>query len=52
NLLQLRRLTQWVAKDSHKSDTQPPESTGTWGSIFDSIYRLQKQERLASDYLK
>ena len=21
NLLQLRRLTQWVAKDSHKSDT-------------------------------
>ena len=52
NLLQLRRLTQWVAKDSHKTDTQPPESTGTWGSIFDSIYRLQKQERLASDYLK
>ncbi|HAT58360.1 MAG TPA: phosphate regulon sensor histidine kinase PhoR [Gammaproteobacteria bacterium] len=52
NLLQLRRLTKWVAKDSLKSDTQPPEGTGIWGSIFDSIYRLQKQERLASDYLK
>ena len=52
NLLQLRRLTQWVAKDSYRSDTPPPESNGMWGAIFDSIYRLQKQERLASDYLK
>lgn len=52
NLLQLRRLTQWVSKDSQRGDNQPPESAGIWGNIFDSIYRLQKQERLASDYLK
>ncbi|MDF1765847.1 MAG: phosphate regulon sensor histidine kinase PhoR [Gammaproteobacteria bacterium] len=52
NLFQLRRLTQWVAKDSHRNDVLPPEGGGIWGAIFDNIYKLQKQERLASDYLK
>ena len=52
NLFQLRRLTQWVAKESHRNDVLPPEGGGIWGAIFDNIYKLQKQERLASDYLK
>ncbi len=52
NLFQLRRLTQWVAKESHRNDVLPPEDGGIWGAIFDNIYKLQKQERLASDYLK
>lgn len=52
SLWQMRRLTQWIAKDSHRPDAQLPESSGLWGTLFDSVYRLQKQERLASDYLK
>ena len=34
-----------------RADSEPPESFGLWGDIFDGIYRLQKQERRASSYL-
>ncbi len=50
NLVQLRRLSLWVS--SERQTAAPPESDGIWGGIFDSFYRLQRQERLASDYLK
>ena len=51
NLYQLRRFNLWLNRDSSESDSQPPESFGLWGDIFDGIYRLQKQERRASSYL-
>ena len=51
NLYQLRRFNLWLSRDSSKSDSEPPESIGLWGDIFDGIYRLQKQERRASSYL-
>lgn len=51
NLYQLRRFNHWLNRDSSESDSEPPESFGLWGDIFDGIYRLQKQERRASSYL-
>ena len=51
NLYQLRRFNLWLSRDSSESDSEPPESIGLWGDIFDGIYRLQKQERRASSYL-
>ncbi|MEX0965554.1 MAG: phosphate regulon sensor histidine kinase PhoR [Pseudohongiellaceae bacterium] len=51
NLYQLRRFNQWLNRGSSESDSEPPESFGLWGDIFDGIYRLQKQERRASTYL-
>jgi len=51
NLYQLRRFNLWLNRDSSESDSEPPESFGLWGDIFDGIYRLQKQERRASSYL-
>ena len=51
NLYQLRRFNLWLNRDSSESDSEPPESIGLWGDIFDGIYRLQKQERRASSYL-
>lgn len=50
NLIQLRKLALWA--NSQRQTSAPPESSGIWGGIFDSFYRLQRQERLASDYLK
>ena len=50
NLFQLRKLALWA--NSQRQTSAPPESSGIWGGIFDSFYRLQRQERLASDYLK
>lgn len=51
NLYQLRRFNLWLNRDSSESHSEPPESFGLWGDIFDGIYRLQKQERRASSYL-
>lgn len=51
NLYQLRRFDLWLNRDSSGSDSEPPESFGLWGDIFDGIYRLQKRERRASSYL-
>jgi len=51
NLYQLRRFNLWLNRDSSQADSEPPESFGLWGDIFDGIYRLQKQERRASSYL-
>lgn len=51
NLYQLRRFNRWLNRDSSESDSEPPESFGLWGDIFDGIYRLQKQERRANTYL-
>lgn len=51
NLYQLRRFNLWLNRDSSQADSEPPESFGLWGDIFDGIYRLQKQERRANSYL-
>ncbi len=51
NLYQLRRFNLWLNRASSEADSDPPESFGLWGDIFDGIYRLQKQERRASSYL-
>jgi len=52
NLMQLHRLTKWLAKDHASDRSAPPEGFGLWGGVFDGIYRLQKQERRASAYLE
>ncbi len=51
NLYQLRRFNLWLNRASSEIHSEPPESFGLWGDIFDGIYRLQKQERRASSYL-
>lgn len=51
NLYQLRRFNLWLNRASSEADSEPPESFGLWGDIFDGIYRLQKQERRANSYL-
>ncbi|MEX1197317.1 MAG: phosphate regulon sensor histidine kinase PhoR [Pseudohongiellaceae bacterium] len=51
-MLQLRRLHSWLySPDNHRA-TQPPESYGLWGDVFDGIYQLQRRERDATQYLK
>ncbi len=52
DLVQLHRLTKWLAKDHASDRSAPPEGFGLWGGVFDGIYRLQKQERRASAYLE
>jgi len=52
NLYQLRRLNLWLAQDPTQRQSDPPESFGIWGDIFDGIYRLQNQERKASAHLE
>ncbi len=52
NLYQLRRLHLWLGRDHTSDRSAPPESFGLWGTIFDGIYRLQKQERRASAHLE
>jgi two-component system, OmpR family, phosphate regulon sensor histidine kinase PhoR len=51
NIFELRRFNNWLAKSPEQKDSDPPVSKGLWGDIFDGIYRLQKQERKASNYL-
>ena len=52
NIIQLRRLYKWLSQNPSANRSEPPESFGMWGDIFDGIYRLQKQERKASEYLE
>ncbi len=52
NFYQLRRLSNWLAKNPSSTQSEPPESIGKWGDVFDGIYRLQKQERKAQAYLE
>lgn len=52
NLYQLRRLHLWLGRDHTSDRSAPPESFGLWGTIFDGIFRLQKQERRASAHLE
>jgi len=48
-LWQMRRLNQWLISE-HKE--HPPESSGIWGTIFDNIYQLQRQQQLETDNLQ
>ena len=52
NILQLRKLHHWLYGEGIEDRSPPPESFGLWGSVFDGIYRLQKQERSASAHLE
>lgn len=47
-LWQIRRLDIWLAKPNK----QPPDASGIWGEIFDSIHRLQKKQRREKRELK
>jgi len=51
-LRQLHRLHQWLEHLPDAEQTDPPESSGIWGGIFDGIYRLQRRERQAVDHLE
>ncbi len=46
---QLYRFQQWLKNTTLLSE--PPESSGLWGHIFDRIYTLQKQEKAARKML-
>ncbi|NKB35443.1 MAG: phosphate regulon sensor histidine kinase PhoR [Pseudomonadales bacterium] len=52
SLYQLRRLNFWLLDATADNKLEPPESFGLWGEIFDAIYRIQKQERKASQFLE
>jgi len=45
---QMRRLHCWL----EDTDQSPPESNGFWGSVFDSIYQMQRQQRLEKEQLQ
>ncbi len=49
-LRQARRLHQWLTHEQKPS--QPPESYGLWGDLFDGIHRLQKRHEESQDRLK
>ena len=49
---QLYRLYSWLYHLSEATQSELPEATGIWGNIFDGIYRLQRRERDAANYLK
>ena len=49
NLLQLVRLNRWLLQ--YPADWEPPESSGAWGDLFNSLYRLLRKEHLARDEL-
>ena len=52
NIYQLKRLADWASEKKTLDETSPPEGSGNWGTIFDSIYNLQKKQRSSSNYLK
>lgn len=52
NIYQLKRLSEWASEKQTIEETSPPEGSGNWGTIFDSIYKLQKKQRSSSNYLK
>lgn len=51
-LRQLHRLHRWLEDLPGSEQTDPPESSGIWGGIFDGIYRLQRREREAVYHLE
>ena len=52
NIYQLKRLSEWASEKQTIEETSLPEGSGNWGTIFDSIYKLQKKQRSSSNYLK
>lgn len=48
-LWQMQRLQHWL---HHRPGEAPPEAGGLWGSIFDSIYRLQRRDQRARSRLQ
>lgn len=42
HLWQMMRLSIWL---QGKRKSQPPESTGLWGEVFDAIYHLQRRQK-------
>ncbi|MFF7707346.1 phosphate regulon sensor histidine kinase PhoR [Pseudomonas sp. NPDC007930] len=49
-LKQLLRLHHWLKH--HQPDEPPPEGTGLWGDVFDSIYLIQRRDQRARDRLQ
>jgi two-component system phosphate regulon sensor histidine kinase PhoR len=47
--LQLYKMQQWLL---NQDTTEPPESSGIWGSVFDDIYHLQRRQKKSQDRLK
>ncbi len=45
-LLQLWRMRRWL----EDPEEAPPESSGIWGLIYDTMYGLQRENREARDY--
>nr|WP_221189793.1 phosphate regulon sensor histidine kinase PhoR [Azomonas macrocytogenes] len=43
-LYQLYRLHRWL-QQQRQSDEPPPEASGLWGEVFDSLYQLQRHEQ-------
>lgn len=52
NYYQLYRLYKWLSLEPDTRPSEPPESRGIWGEIYDGIYRMQKQERQSKAYLQ
>ena len=52
NYLQLWRLRNWLKGNPSAIQTEPPESFGLWGEVFDGIYKLGRQEQKSRDYLE
>ncbi|ACE84230.1 phosphate regulon sensor histidine kinase PhoR [Cellvibrio japonicus] len=48
HFLQLHKLHSWTTR----SDQPPPESTGLWGELFDSLYQLQRHQKLEKEQLQ
>ena len=48
---QLFKLLRWL-ETATRTDSEPPESVGLWGAIFDAIYRLTKHQVGSRDRLK
>lgn len=46
---QLYRLQRWL--QLYPDDWEPPESSGAWGEVFNSLYRLLRRENIARDDL-
>ena len=49
---QLYRLYTWLDHLSSATQGALPDATGIWGNIFEGIFRLQRREREAANYLK
>ena len=49
---QLYRLYTWLDHLSSATQGALPDASGIWGNIFEGIFRLQRREREAANYLK